>query len=68
MVPTDPETLLTRDAMAAALSRVLNHADERCAFAHAARREVEAHYTPEAYHLSMAAFYSQVLDAWAREK
>jgi glycosyltransferase involved in cell wall biosynthesis len=60
--PRDP------DAMAAAIRRLLTGPQERCAMADAARREVEAHYTPEAYHRSMAAFYQQVLDAWAREK
>jgi len=60
--PRDP------DAMAAAIHRLLTGAQERRALADAARREVEANYTPEAYHRSMAAFYQQVLEAWARAK
>ncbi len=60
--PRDP------DAMAAALRRLLTGPEERCTFAAAARRDIEARYTPEAYRRSMAAFYEQMMDAWAREK
>jgi glycosyltransferase involved in cell wall biosynthesis len=56
------------DAMAGAIRRLLLAPETRCALADAARQEVEAHYTPEAYHQSMAAFYREVLDAWARER
>jgi glycosyltransferase involved in cell wall biosynthesis len=56
------------DSMATAIRRLLLAPETRCALADAARREVEAHYTPEAYHRSMAAFYREVLDAWARER
>jgi hypothetical protein len=54
--------------MAAAIRRLLLAPETRCALAEAARREVESHYTPEAYRSSMAAFYKEVLDAWARER
>ena len=56
------------DAMAGAIRRLLLAPETRCALADAARQEVEAHYTPEAYHRSMTAFYQEVLDAWARER
>jgi glycosyltransferase involved in cell wall biosynthesis len=56
------------DAMAAAIRRLLLAPEARCALAAAARREVEAHYTPDAYRSSMAGFYKEVLDAWARER
>ncbi len=60
--PRDP------GAMAAAIRRLLAGPDERCALAGAARCDVEAHYTPEAYRESMTTFYQRVLDAWMRER
>jgi glycosyltransferase involved in cell wall biosynthesis len=55
-------------AMADAIQRLLARPQDGCALAGAARGEVEARFTPEAYRRSMTAFYEEVLDAWKRDK